>query len=231
MHFALHFSNGIPIYEQIVRHIKFAVANGGLMVGEHIPSVREAAAQLAVNPNTVARAYRELQAAGILIPIRGTGLAVTPKPPSDAGPSGSSSSANGSGRSSRRPGRTKSPPKKSDNWWNRSFFVSLERLISSYSWTFLARPPGGPMNPVVRLDRVSKRFGHVQALDDVSLQITPGLSGAPGANGAGRAPPSRFCWVWSRRTREDRSPGDVERHPRPGDPAAGRLRRRTADPL
>lgn len=81
MHFALHFSNGIPIYEQIVRHIKFAVANGGLVVGEHIPSVREAAAQLAVNPNTVARAYRELQAAGILIPIRGTGLAVTPEAP------------------------------------------------------------------------------------------------------------------------------------------------------
>lgn len=81
MRFAIHASNGVPIYEQIVRHIKFAVANGGLLVGEHVPSVREAAQQLAVNPNTVARAYRDLQAEGILIPIRGTGLAITPEAP------------------------------------------------------------------------------------------------------------------------------------------------------
>lgn len=81
MRFAINASNGVPIYEQIVRHIKFAVANGALEVGEHVPSVREAAAQLVVNPNTVARAYRELQAEGILIPIRGTGLAITPEAP------------------------------------------------------------------------------------------------------------------------------------------------------
>jgi len=81
MRFAIHASNGVPIYEQIVRHIKFAVANGGLLVGEHVPSVREAAQQLAVNPNTVARAYRDLQAEGILVPIRGTGLAITPEAP------------------------------------------------------------------------------------------------------------------------------------------------------
>jgi GntR family transcriptional regulator len=74
-------ANGIPIYEQIVRHIKFAVAGGLLAVGEHVPSVREMAGHAAVNPNTVARAYRELQAEGILIPIRGTGLAVTPEAP------------------------------------------------------------------------------------------------------------------------------------------------------
>ncbi len=81
MRFAINASNGVPIYEQIVRHIKFAVANGALEVGEHVPSVREAAAQLVVNPNTVARAYRELQAEGILVPIRGTGLAITPDAP------------------------------------------------------------------------------------------------------------------------------------------------------
>jgi GntR family transcriptional regulator len=74
-------SNGIPIYEQIVRQVKFAVANGWLHVGEHVPSVREMAGSAAVNPNTVARAYRELQGDGILIPIRGTGLAVTPEAP------------------------------------------------------------------------------------------------------------------------------------------------------
>lgn len=81
MHLHLDTSNGIPIYEQIVRHVKFAVANRMLQVGEHVPSVRDMATRLAVNPNTVARAYRDLQAAGILTPIRGTGLAVTPQAP------------------------------------------------------------------------------------------------------------------------------------------------------
>lgn len=71
-------NNGVPIYEQIGRQVKFAVANGLLLIGEHVPSVRELATQLAVNPNTVARAYRELQQAGVLIPIRGTGLAIAP---------------------------------------------------------------------------------------------------------------------------------------------------------
>ncbi|MFO0426611.1 MAG: GntR family transcriptional regulator [Planctomyces sp.] len=74
-------NNGIPIYEQICRQVKFAVANGSLLVGEHVPSVRELAIQAAVNVNTVARAYRDLQSAGILVSIRGTGLAVSPDAP------------------------------------------------------------------------------------------------------------------------------------------------------
>ena len=81
MHLHLDTSNGIPIYEQIVRHVKFAVANRMLQVGEHVPSVRDMATRLAVHPNTFARASRDLQAAGILTPIRGTGLAVTPQAP------------------------------------------------------------------------------------------------------------------------------------------------------
>lgn len=72
-------TNGIPIYEQIARQIKFAIANDSLKAGEHVPSVREMAALAAVNPNTVSRTYRELQLEGILTPIRGTGLAVTPE--------------------------------------------------------------------------------------------------------------------------------------------------------
>ena len=69
-------NNGIPIYEQISRQVKFAIANGSLLVGEHVPSVREMATSAAVNVNTVARAYRDLQAQGVLVSIRGTGLAV-----------------------------------------------------------------------------------------------------------------------------------------------------------
>ena len=73
--------NGIPIYEQIERQVKFAVANGSLLVGERVPSVRELATQTAVNVNTVARAYRDLQQHGVLNSIRGTGLTVSAEAP------------------------------------------------------------------------------------------------------------------------------------------------------
>jgi GntR family transcriptional regulator len=68
--------NGLAIYDQIVRQVKFAVACGALRKGELVPSVRELARELAVNPNTVARAYRELQGEGVLSSVRGTGMEV-----------------------------------------------------------------------------------------------------------------------------------------------------------
>jgi GntR family transcriptional regulator len=68
--------NGLAIYDQIVRQIKFAVAGGGLKTGEMIPSVRELARELAINPNTIARAYRQLQDDRVLEVVRGTGLEV-----------------------------------------------------------------------------------------------------------------------------------------------------------
>jgi GntR family transcriptional regulator len=79
MHVRIDPASGIAIYEQIVRAVKFAVARGTLAAGELVPSVRELALQLAVNPNTVARAYRDLQSEGLLLPVRGTGLEVSPK--------------------------------------------------------------------------------------------------------------------------------------------------------
>ena len=65
-----------PIYGQIADRVTFAVASGVLRPGELVPSVRELSKQLVVNPNTVARAYRELQASGVIEPVRGTGLQV-----------------------------------------------------------------------------------------------------------------------------------------------------------
>jgi GntR family transcriptional regulator len=65
-----------PIYGQIADRVKFAVAGGALRPGELVPSVRELSRQLVVNPNTVARAYRDLQAEGLLESVRGTGLQV-----------------------------------------------------------------------------------------------------------------------------------------------------------
>src|SRR3954452_20385212 len=74
MLFHLNTSDDRPIYSQIGDQVKFAVAAGLLGPGELVPSVRELSKQLVVNPNTVARAYRELQGQGVLEPVRGTGL-------------------------------------------------------------------------------------------------------------------------------------------------------------
>lgn len=65
-----------PIYNQIADRMKFAVAGGVLRPGDLVPSVRELSKQLVVNPNTVVRAYRDLQSAGLLEPVRGMGLQV-----------------------------------------------------------------------------------------------------------------------------------------------------------
>ena len=74
--FDIHTSNGVPVYEQVARQIVCAIASGGLETGQMIPSVREMAKDLAINPNTVARAYRQLQDESILETVRGSGIAV-----------------------------------------------------------------------------------------------------------------------------------------------------------
>ena len=66
----------MPIYLQIVNQIKYLASSGRLQVGEQLPPVRRLAEQLIVNPNTVARAYRELEAEGVLAPRRGAGVFV-----------------------------------------------------------------------------------------------------------------------------------------------------------
>ncbi|MEX0937828.1 MAG: GntR family transcriptional regulator [Pirellulales bacterium] len=68
--------NGVPVYDQIARQVMFSVAAGAIATGDLIPSVRELAKELAVNPNTVARAYRELQAQEIVETVPGIGLVV-----------------------------------------------------------------------------------------------------------------------------------------------------------
>ncbi len=68
--------DGIPIYQQIVNQVKYLVASGRLSPAEQLPPVRKLAEQLLVNPNTVARAYRELETAGILTTRRGAGVYV-----------------------------------------------------------------------------------------------------------------------------------------------------------
>jgi GntR family transcriptional regulator len=69
--------SSIPIYDQIVNQVIFGIASGSLVVGELIPSVRDLAKRVMVHPNTVARAYQELERRGILEARRGKGMEVT----------------------------------------------------------------------------------------------------------------------------------------------------------
>src|SRR3954470_10625237 len=66
----------VPIYEQITAQVVFAVAAGDLGPGDTVPSVRDLAADLVVNPNTVARAYQDLERGGVLVGQRGRGMTV-----------------------------------------------------------------------------------------------------------------------------------------------------------
>jgi GntR family transcriptional regulator len=69
--------DGTPIYQQVVSQVKLLVSSGRLAEGQQLPSVRKLAEQLLINPNTVARAYRELESAGVVISRRGSGVFVS----------------------------------------------------------------------------------------------------------------------------------------------------------
>src|SRR5215212_3213676 len=70
-------ADGVPIYQQIVNQIKYLVSSGRLTTGEELPPIRTLAQKLIINPNTVARAYRELEGAGIVEKRRTAGTYVS----------------------------------------------------------------------------------------------------------------------------------------------------------
>lgn len=75
--------SGVPLYVQIEEQVKTAIASGVLEEGDRLPTVRELALELTINPNTVARAYRELERAGFIdtTPGRGTFVKAVKAPP------------------------------------------------------------------------------------------------------------------------------------------------------
>ena len=77
MLFSIHADGAAPIYEQIVAQVIYGVAAGSLECGSLIPSVRELAQTLLVHPNTVARAFQDLEREGIVTARRGVGMEVT----------------------------------------------------------------------------------------------------------------------------------------------------------
>lgn len=81
---ALDAYSGVPSYLQIVQQVKQSLQVGALQVGDQLPTIKEVVAHVAVNPNTVAKAYRELERIGLVEGRAGTGTFVKGRP---AGPS------------------------------------------------------------------------------------------------------------------------------------------------
>jgi GntR family transcriptional regulator len=69
-------SSGTPLYVQLVEHLKHSIEAGAIIAGEQLPSVRRMAEELLINPNTVVRAYRDLETEGILVLKHGSGVFV-----------------------------------------------------------------------------------------------------------------------------------------------------------
>ena len=75
---ALEFHSGIPVYRQIIHHVQSAIAEGRLAAGDQLPTIRALHEHLNVNPNTVSKAYRELQHMGVISAEHGSGCFVAP---------------------------------------------------------------------------------------------------------------------------------------------------------
>ncbi len=81
MKFRIDRQTGVPFYRQIIEQAKFAIARGELEPGAQLPTVRQLAVDLSINPNTVIRAYRELEIKGVLETHQGSGTFVGRKKP------------------------------------------------------------------------------------------------------------------------------------------------------
>src|SRR5579864_3444770 len=79
--FTLDARSGVPAYRQIIDQVMGGIAAGTLRPGDQLPTVRQLAVDLAINPNTVVRAYRELEIREVLATQQGTGTFITDKKP------------------------------------------------------------------------------------------------------------------------------------------------------
>src|SRR5579872_879620 len=77
--FALDLHSGVPVYRQLIDQVRAGIASRTLTAGDQLPTVRQLAVDLEINPNTVMRAYRELELGGLLETHQGTGTFISNK--------------------------------------------------------------------------------------------------------------------------------------------------------
>lgn len=82
MDIKINLADGVPLYRQIVNQIRYMVATGALVVGDELPPIRTLAMELKVTPNTIVKAYGELEAAGVVRKRHGSGTFVADNGPS-----------------------------------------------------------------------------------------------------------------------------------------------------
>jgi GntR family transcriptional regulator len=75
--FRLDLHSGVPVYRQIIDQVMGGIAAGAVVAGDQLPTVRQVAVDLSINPNTVMRAYRELEIRGVLDTEQGTGTFIS----------------------------------------------------------------------------------------------------------------------------------------------------------
>jgi GntR family transcriptional regulator len=78
--FQLNVHSGVPVYRQLMDQVQGALAAGRLKPGDQLPTIRQVAVDLAINPNTVTRAYREMEIRGLLETQQGTGTFIAEQP-------------------------------------------------------------------------------------------------------------------------------------------------------
>jgi GntR family transcriptional regulator len=79
--FSLDNDSGVPVYRQIINQIENAVVSGRMTVGDRLPTIRSLAVSLKINPNTIAKAYNELEIRGVLQTQVGSGTYIADKKP------------------------------------------------------------------------------------------------------------------------------------------------------
>lgn len=77
--FSIDLHSGVPVYRQLIDQVRAGIASGSLTAGDQLPTVRQLAVDLEINPNTVMRAYRELELGGLLETHQGTGTFISNK--------------------------------------------------------------------------------------------------------------------------------------------------------
>jgi GntR family transcriptional regulator len=84
--FLLDRQSGVPVYRQLIDQVQAGMAAGTLKVGDQLPTVRQVAVDMAINPNTVMRAYREMEIRGLIDTQQGTGTFVSDRGKAADGP-------------------------------------------------------------------------------------------------------------------------------------------------
>ena len=170
-------SSGVPIYLQLMEQVKHAIETGALKPGEQLPSIRPLAEELVINPNTVAKAYRELEHEGVIELRQGAGAFVSDKAPTkkdaDKLRAAQATVAQGDRETARarRDGRGNPPAGRSG-----------ARRVSTEAGGIAVSD-----RAVIETAGLWKRYDDVEALRGLDLQVPSGsIFGFLGRNGAGK---------------------------------------------